>query len=364
MVEEPFGDRRLRAGELARAEGAGSLLATDPATVRWLTGIEQEIEFGPMYPFTAGTLVQLWPDGSGNVIIPSDDEAAAPAVRGLAVQTYEAYSLGPLRPFVNARARLDLRGTVAVEAHSVTAALLDGVKWLDVGPQLRWLRAVQDQAEIAATRRTCAVISAGQRAFRVLAGPGLREIEVFSGVHAAMEAEAGARVPVSCDLLSGPRLMEVGRPPTNRVMMADELALCDLLARHRGQWADSCTTICLGTPTAEMRRLHDACLRALDAVVGAARPGASAGALDRLARAIVGEAGYTCPHHTGHGVGAGFHDEPRIVPGATATLEAGMVIALEPAGFGRGIGARVEHTILVAAGGPEILTDYDTRLEQ
>jgi Xaa-Pro dipeptidase len=340
------------------------LLVTDPATVFWLTGVEQEIEFGPMYPFSAGTLVQLWPDDSGNVILPSDDEAAAPVVRGLAVKLYEAYSLRPMRPFANAGALTDLRGTLAVEAHSATAALLGGVKWVDVGPQLRLLRTIKDGAEIAAIRRTCAVVSAGQRAFRSLARPGLREIEVFSGVHAAMEAEAGRRVPVSCDLLSGPRVMEVGRPPTDRVMQPGELALCDLLARHAGQWADSCTTICLGTPTAEMRRLHDTCRRALDAVLEAAVPGAVAGALDRLARSMLADAGYSYPHHTGHGVGSGLHEEPRIVPDATAALEAGMVIAFEPAGFVGGIGVRIEHTVLIGEHGPEILTDYETRLER
>jgi len=360
---EPFNARCLRAGELARSEGADSLLVTDPATVFWLTGVEQEIEFGPMYPFTAGTLVQLWPDGTGNVILPSDDEAAAPVVRGLAVKTYEAYSLTPPRPFANAHALLDLRGTVVVEGHSATGTLLDGVKWVDVGTKLRWLRTVKDGGEIAAIRRTCAVVSAGQRAFRLAARPGRREIEVFSDVHAAMEAEAGRRVPVSCDLLSGPRLMEVGRPPTDRAMRPDELALCDLLARHGGQWADSCTTICLGTPTAEMRRLHDTCRRALDTVIEAARPGAVAGDLDRLARSMLAEAGYTYPHHTGHGVGSGLHEEPRIVPDATAVLEAGMVIAFEPAGFGGDIGARIEHTVLIGEHGPEILTNYETSLE-
>lgn len=361
---EPFHERCLRAGELARAEGADSLLATDPATVRWLTGVEQDIEYGPMYPFSAGALVQLWPDGSGQLIVSSGDEVAAPAIRGLVVETYEAYSLGPLRPYANAHALLDRRGTVAVEGHSATAALLEGLTWVDVGTGLRWLRTVKDAEEILGIRRTCAVISAGQQAFQAQARPGRREIDVFSDVHAAMEAEAGRRVPVSCDLLSGPRLMEVGRPPTDRLMGRDELALCDLLARHAGQWADSCTTICLGTPTAEMRRLHDTCCRALDAVLEAAVPGAVAGDLDRLARSQIAAAGYAYPHHTGHGIGSGLHEEPRIVPGATAALEAGMVIAFEPAGFAGGLGARIEQTVLIGAHGPEILTDYPTRLEQ
>ena len=364
MANEPFVERCGRAVEIARAAGADSLLVADPATVRWLTGRQQEIEFGPPYPVSAGTLVQLRPDGSGRIICPIDDEAAGPAVPGLVVAPYEGYTLGPLRPFANAFTHLDLSGLVAIEANAVAASLVAGCRWVDVTAQLRWLRVVKDAAEVDGIRATCTVVSAGQRAFRSVARVGRREIEVFSEVHAAMEATAGSRVVVLPDLMSGTRMTEVGRPPTDRVIGPDELALCDLAARHAGHWADSCTTICVGTPTTAMRRLHDACRRTLDEVIAAARPGATAGDIDALARSRMADAGYQYPHHTGHGVGAGYHEEPRIVPGSEAILEAGMVLALEPAGFGNGIGVRVEQIVLVGSHGNEILTDYDTRLER
>jgi Xaa-Pro dipeptidase len=364
MPEERFQERCRRAGELARAVGADSLLVADPATVHWLTGRRQEVEFGPPYPISAGTLVQLGGDGTGRIICPVDDEAAGPTVPGLAVHSYEGYTVGPLRPFANALPHVDRSGFLAVEADAVAASLLGGARWIDVTTQLRWLRTVKDDAGIAGIRDACRVVSAGQRAFRDAARPGRREIEVFSDVHAAMEAASGGRVPVLPDLLSGPRMLEVGRPPTDRVIGADELALCDLAARHEGWWADSCTTICVGTPTAEMRRLHDAVRRTLDGIIERARPGAIAGELDRFARASMAEAGYEWPHHTGHGVGDGYHEEPRIVPDSAAVLEAGMTLAFEPAGFGNGIGARVEHVVLIGSAGNEILTDYDTRLER
>lgn len=41
-----------------------------------------------------------------------------------------------------------------------------------------------------------------------------------------------------------------------------------------------------------------------------------------------------------------------------------MVLALEPARFGNGVGARVEYIVLVGAAGNEILTDHDARLER
>jgi Xaa-Pro aminopeptidase len=52
-------------------------------------------------------------------------------------------------------------------------------------------------------------------------------------------------------------------------------------------------------------------------------PGLRAGALDELVRAYLGY-----PHHTGHGLGTSWHEEPRMVPGGTVR-ESGMVVALE-----------------------------------
>ncbi len=363
MDMEPFGERCRRAGDLARAAGADSLLVADPATVRWLTGREQEIEFGPLHPISAGTLVQLGPDGTGRIVCPVDDEANGPVVTGLEVRTYEGYTIGPLRPYANALACLEPVAVLAIEADAVSASFVQGRRWVDVTTDLRWLRAVKDSAEVAGIHEACRIASVGQRAFRVAATPGRREIEVFSEVRAAMESAAGRRVAVLPDLMSGTRMMEVGRPPTDRIIGEDELVLCDLEARYAGHWSDSCTTICTGTPSSEMRRLHAAVQRTLDELIAAARPGVIAGDLDALARSRMADAGYRYPHHTGHGIGAGFHEEPRIVPRSPARIEAGMVLAFEPAGFGGGIGVRIEHIILVAQSGNEFLTDYDTRLE-
>lgn len=342
--------------------------------MRWLTGRTAEIEFGPPHPIGAGTFVVLDRAGSGVIVCTEDDVAAGPAVPGLAVATYEAYSLTPLRAYANASRRVAeaLRDAapVALEPDATALSVLGSaaakpIVWIDVAEDLRALRMVKDAAELAAIGRACTVVSAGQRAFRAQARPGMREIELFSAIHAAMEAEAGTRVPVLPDLMSGERMLEVGRPPTDRVLGAGELALCDLAARGPlGYWADSCTTICLGTPSPEMRRLHDASRRALDRGIELARPGTVAGALDAELRGIMADAGYSCPHHTGHGVGVGYHEEPRVVPGSAVRLESSMVIALEPAGFGDGIGARVEHVLVVTPDGGRVLTEYETRLEQ
>lgn len=383
---EAFARHCREAGAVAHGRGASVLVASDGATVRWLTGREAEIGWGPLYPFAAGTLVVLRPNGAGWIVCAEGDEEAGPTVFGLEVETYVGYTLEPLRPYENCEALLRRLvalaasegaegeghgGTspvaaaaqlVAVEAHTHPLALAPRGETVDVAESLRALRVQKDVAEVELIERAARVVSAGQRAFRELAEPGMREIDLFSLVHTKMEQVAANRVPVLPDLMSGPRTLLSGVPPTDRVIEPDELVLCDLLARVDGYWADSCTTICVGTPTMAMRQLNDACREALEVGISMARPGTQAGHLDSRLRSILRQAGFEYPHHSGHGVGTNFHEEPRIVPGATFRLEEGMVIAIEPAGFGQGIGCRVEHLVEVLPGGGRVLTDYELQL--
>src|SRR5262249_9607673 len=94
------------------------------------------------------------------------------------------------------------------------------------------------------------------------------------------------------------------------------------------------------------------------------RPGIRAGEVDRAVRDFLAAEGCTYPHHTGHGVGFAWHEEPRIVPGSDTVLEEGMVIALEPGAYGEGWGLRVEKVAVVTANGPRVLSGHSLALER
>lgn len=88
------------------------------------------------------------------------------------------------------------------------------------------------------------------------------------------------------------------------------------------------------------------------------RAGLVAGELDALVRA-----GLDYPHHTGHGIGAGFFEEPYVIPGSPTMLEPGMVLAIEPGRYASGFGVRVEQVVLVEEDGCETLSGHDLNLE-
>ena len=91
-------------------------------------------------------------------------------------------------------------------------------------------------------------------------------------------------------------------------------------------------------------------------MVAAIRPGVVAGELDALARAQL-----EFPHHTGHGLGTSWHEEPRLIPGSTTVLEEGMIVAIEPGTY-EGVGVRLEQVVLVTAAGCDVLSGHDLSL--
>ncbi|HST67201.1 MAG TPA: type I methionyl aminopeptidase [Mycobacteriales bacterium] len=170
-----------------------------------------------------------------------------------------------------------------------------------------------------------------------------------------------------------------GRPSGRRLHEGDLLTV-DGGAIVDGWHGDSAITVHIGPPAAEEEALRLATEEALAAGIGAAVPGATlrdvAVAIDAVAR----KHGYEqLADHGGHGIGQRMHEPPFIAnqptdDAARYRLRAGNTIAIEPMlvlGAGRykrkrdgwavltadgSRAAHAEHTVLVAAGGGEILT--------
>jgi Xaa-Pro aminopeptidase len=94
--------------------------------------------------------------------------------------------------------------------------------------------------------------------------------------------------------------------------------------------------------------------------IDATRPGARAMDIDALMRAHTGD----YAHHSGHGVGVMYHEEPRIVPYNKMVIVPNMIIALEPAIYMKEYGIRLEHLLRVTESGCEVLTQFKHSFEQ
>lgn len=358
--------RRERAAGLADGR---PLLSGDLATVAWLTGLVIDVESGPS-PFSAPPLVVVAPGGDVVAVASEDDAPTADA--GVEVRSFPGFAVEDVdREAAATGAALELLGgarAIACDLASLPAPLVatlirGGVELVDVAAALRAARAIKDPDELEGIKAAIALSDAGQAAARRGLEPGRSELELWGLVRGAMEREAGERVAVLADFVTGARTGDAGGPPGDRVLAEDDLLLADLVPRRGGWWGDSCATVAIGSVSDEVRHAHSAACEALERATELLRPGVIAGDIDATAREIVGAVdGGAYPHHTGHGLGRAWHEEPRIIPWSERRIEAGMVVALEPAVYGKGWGVRVERVVLVGEHGPEVLSGHDIAL--
>ena len=275
------------------------------------------------------------------------------------IQLHEAFKQNGIR---TARIGIEQNYFPFVIAQSLLSKY-PGIEFVDVSPELTYLRAIKDSDEIENIRNAAHLCDIGQAAVLKYAKEGITELELFSKVRLEMETAAGARLPMMTDLVSGATTATGGGNPTNRIINKNDLVLTDLTPCFNGYWGDCCSTIVVGLPTEEQKRIYVLVREALEIGISAIRPGVQAKEVDSAMRNhLEAEGGFG--HHGGHGVGIFYHEEPRIVPYNSMLLQPGMVIALEPAVYKNDYGIRLEHLMVVTEGGCEILTKFEYSFEQ
>jgi Xaa-Pro dipeptidase len=362
-----------RLSEHLRHRGASAALLASPWTITWLTGYAPPIQTGPN-PFDGGPALGWWTE-DGLTLICQDAEAGAARETGANVVEYAGYTIDtPLHVVERQAAALreviaggpQLR-TVAVEQRFLTAPLLlqaqealPSARWLPIDKDVERLRAVKTGDEIARVRAALAVCDRSQEVVKSLLRPGISEIELWGQTKARLEAEAGGRLPIMADLVGGARTGDIGGLPGDYVLVERDPLMADIVPRVNGYWGDICGIHFVGEPAPEMAKIWAGARDALRRGVDAVKPGVVAKDLDALMRSVIADLGYEIyPHHSGHGIGASWHEEPRIVPYNDMALVPGMIIALEPGIYLPGVGGvRLEDVVLVTSDGCELLTRH------
>jgi Xaa-Pro aminopeptidase len=357
-----------------RRQRLDAALLSGPATITWLTGYAPPIQTGPS-PFEAGPALCWATPGSVQLLV-SNLESGVAAGSGAEVVEYVGYTIDePLANTAHMTAAMAsmlgasgaLSGRVGIELDSLTvpllsafSALMPHVSLQPMDGALESERAVKSPEELAKIRAAVQACDSAQAYARRLARAGMSEIALWGALKAELEVALGTRLAVLVDLVGGNRTAEIGGLPGGYVLQEGDPLILDFVPRVDGYWGDSTETHSIGDRPPELARMysvvHDALRRGVDAV----RPGRKANELDAAMRAAIRDQGYEVyPHHSGHGLGASYHEEPRIVPYNSRSLEAGMVIALEPGIYVPGVGGvRLEHVVVVTQGGCDVLTTH------
>jgi Xaa-Pro aminopeptidase len=343
-------ERRRRLAALVAERDSGALLVTRLVNVRYLTGLDSS---------RAALLV---PAG-GPAVLATDGRYA-----GMAAEVCPELPVIVDRQVAHVlvkKAAEDGHGRVGFEAHDMTveqhtALVADaGTDLVPLGHLVEDLRRVKDEEEIALLREACAITD---RAFEAVL-PGVRAGVTERAVAIALEramVDFGAERPAFESIIaSGPNGAVPHHHPGGRELERGDLVTMDFGALYGGYHADMTRTVAIGEPADWQRDLYDLVHRAQRAALDAAVPGAETKAVDAAARDVIAAAGHgdAFTHGLGHGVGLEIHEAPLMGYDKTGKLVDRVPITAEPGVYltGRG-GVRIEDTLVVRAGGPELLT--------
>ncbi len=213
------------------------------------------------------------------------------------------------------------------------------------------LRRRKDPDEIDVLNACMRATDAGHAWARQNIRAGMTELDVYQGVFAACTAAAGCPVIVYGDFAVSPGSARRGGPPTSQQLRDGDTFILDYSVVRFGYRSDFTNTLVVGgKPTADQRRLFDACVAAMAAGESELRAGAACQTVYDAVRAALAKAGLAdyFPHHAGHGLGLSHPEAPYFVRHSTESLVEGDVVTLEPGVYVEGIGGiRIERNYLI-----------------
>ncbi|MDQ3411108.1 MAG: M24 family metallopeptidase [Chloroflexota bacterium] len=382
-----------RREELGRARAALAAAGCDYALLSSLANVTYASQWEVPVPLGAGAelawggplLLVAARDEAAWLIVPNGSESAAraeAAVDGIiGFETFDSFTatdarqsyLDAIRAVMRAAGLAGAAGVLAVEGRTLPRAVgrllateLPDWSFFEAEGPLQAARATKTEREIGLLRHAAHLGDVAQTTLAGLCGePGSTEFEMWGEISTRVFTAAGRDIPLSGELVTGPRATTVEYPngPRDRITKTGDVALMDLSGRANGYWFDCTNTYLIGDvePDEEQLRYARASRQACEAAMAALRPGALARDAAAAAEAAFARHGLPMAHYAGHQIGVTVNELPRLVPYDETVIVPGMVFSVEPGAYqgpGGSFGARSEKMVLVTEHGPEIMSRF------
>lgn len=224
----------------------------------------------------------------------------------------------------------------------------------------RRLREIKDTTELECIRAASALAEDALEAMFEQLRPGVSERDMAGMLEYEFRRRGAQRAAFDTIILFGENSALPHGMPGDRLLQAGDIVLVDCGCMLDGYCSDLTRTFIFGRiPGDWFVDVYETVRAAQAAAAAAVIDGVAARDVDAAARSHIAGAGYAehFGHGTGHGVGLEVHESPRLNELSNATLEAGMVITVEPGIYlpGKG-GVRIEDLLVVAAAGNDMIT--------
>ncbi|GAB4212796.1 MAG: type I methionyl aminopeptidase [Synechococcales cyanobacterium] len=239
--------------------------------------------------------------------------------------------------------------------------------------------------ELAKMRRACQLAAQLLDHLAPMVQPGIstleldREAERWTQAHGAKSAPLGYHGFPRSICTSVNEVVCHGIPNKKQILKDGDIINIDVTPIVDGYYGDTSKTFCVGSPSAEAKRLVDVTEECLWRGIAQVKPGQTIGDIGHAIQSYAEALGYgVVRNFVGHGVGKVFHTAPQVPhygePGTGLKLRPGMVFTIEPminqgtwevevladgwtaVTLDRRWSAQFEHTVAVTEDGVDVLT--------
>jgi methionyl aminopeptidase len=255
-----------------------------------------------------------------------------------------------------------------------------------------WLLKSRKQLELI--REAGRVVAECLKIAGEMAEPGATTLAMDRAVEAHIRRRGGipafkgyrmsGKAPFPASICASRNDVVVHGIPDDEPLREGDIISVDVGVRKDGVYGDAAWTFPVGDISPAVRRLLAVGEEALLAGIAAVKPGGYVHDISGAIQAVAEAAGYSVVRDfVGHGIGVNLHEEPQVpnyvsirdrMPGRRFTLQAGLVIAIEPMVNAGGyevfskdaewpvrtrdgsLSVHFEHTVAVVEDGAEIMS--------
>ena len=369
FTAEEFSQRRSRAREAIGAAGLDWMLLFHPVTIRWLTGSDaksyQEFQ-SLLISAKPGPVVVLTRSGERNEFL---DDALVDELHtwgggepedAIAALAKVVESLG----MNGSRVGMEVPGYYLHPHHYVRIRQLFDDRVVERTNLIHDLTLVKSPTELSYIRAASRIADKAMTRFTSALQAGRSELDLAGEVYHELLTSGSGLAASPINLVSGPRSCFSHGAPTDRRLQRGDFGSIEYGATFKRYTATIGRQFVLGEPTARMLELHDLVRRASDACLAEIRAGVPAVVPHEAAKQVIADAGldHARVHLSGYGLAPGsppsWAEPIHLIGGSSYTLQAGMVVTVEPPVFigEEQLGARIIDNVLVTHDGCERLS--------
>lgn len=347
---------------IAKAEGWPALLLLTPENVAYALGFV--VPSQPLMRWRHAVCIVPAEGAPSLLVVDMETTTIRDHLPDVELFTYNEFTDRPMETLAKALASLGLdNAPLGIELDYLSAndaaALrrhLPNVRWEGCERQVAAARTIKTPAELETLRRLSHLTDDTIYHALTSVRAGLTEMDIAAGLTAGL-FERGADQLKLLIVASGDRSGYPNVGPSQRVLRPGDLVRTEIFGVQRGYHAGVCRTAIVGQPDAEMERVWSVLAECRRLVLDRVKPGASAAAIYRDVLEKFTAAGLQPISFVGHGIGVHLHEDPYLGRYGDSTLQAGMVLGIEPLVYTPGRGMQIKDIVAVTADGCEVLSN-------